>query len=88
VNATNARRSMADNGLLTITEASAMLRLRPSTLRAWILRRKLAYCKVGRLVRIKRADVEALITASIVPAREESGSGYSRSNGRLNGSEL
>jgi excisionase family DNA binding protein len=61
---------MADNGLLTITEASALLRLRPSTLRAWILRRKLPYCKVGRLVRLRRADVEALIAASVVPARE------------------
>ena len=60
---------MADNGLLTIAEASAMLRLRPSTLRAWVLRRKLPYCKVGRLVRIRRADVEALIITSLVPAR-------------------
>lgn len=60
---------MADGGLLTIGEASAILRLRPSTLRAWILRRKLPYCKVGRLVRIRRGDVDALIAASIVPAR-------------------
>ncbi len=57
--------------LLTIAEASALLRLRPSTLRAWILRRKLPYCKVGRLVRIRRADVEALIADSVVPARAD-----------------
>lgn len=61
---------MADPGLLTIAEASAILRLRPSTLRAWVLRRKLPYCKVGRLVRIRRTDVEHLIAASVVPARE------------------
>lgn len=60
---------MADSGLLTIAEAASLLRLKPSTMRAWILRRKLPYCKVGRLVRIKRADVEALIAESIVPAR-------------------
>ena len=60
---------MADNGLLTIAEAASLLRLKPSTMRAWILRRKLAYCKVGRLVRIRRADVEALIAESVVPAR-------------------
>lgn len=60
---------MTDAALLTIAEASAMLRLQPSTLRAWILRRKLPYCKVGRLVRIRRGDVDALIDASIVPAR-------------------
>ncbi len=59
---------MAESELLTIAEASAMLRLRPSTLRAWVLRRKLPYCKVGRLVRIRRADVDALIAASLVPA--------------------
>jgi excisionase family DNA binding protein len=55
--------------LLTVAEAAGLLRLKPSTLRAWILRRKLPYCKVGRLVRIRRADVEALIAASLVPAR-------------------
>ena len=57
--------------LLTIGEAASLLRLKPSTIRAWILRRKLAYVKVGRLVRIRRSDVEALITASIVPAATE-----------------
>jgi excisionase family DNA binding protein len=59
---------MADSGLLTLAEAANLLRLKPSTLRAWILRRKLPYCKVGRLVRIRRADVDALIAASVVPA--------------------
>ena len=56
--------------LLRIEEAAALLRLRPSTLRAWILRRKLAYCKVGRLVRIRRCDVDALLADSFVPASE------------------
>jgi excisionase family DNA binding protein len=61
---------MPESGLLTVAEAAALLRLKPSTLRAWILRRRLPYCKVGRrVVRIRRADVEALIAASVVPAR-------------------
>jgi len=60
---------MADTTLLTIAEASAMLRLRPSTLRAWVLRRRIPYVKVGRLVRIRRADVESLIAISLIPAR-------------------
>jgi excisionase family DNA binding protein len=62
---------MADSALLTLAEAAGLLRLKVSTLRAWILRRKVPYCKVGRLVRIRRADIEALIAASVVPARAE-----------------
>ena len=54
--------------LLTLPEAASLLRLRVSTLRAWVLRRKIPYCKVGRLVRIRRSDVEVLITASFVPS--------------------
>lgn len=57
--------------LLTITEVAGLLRLKPSTVRAWVLRRKLPYYKVGRLVRIRRSDVETLIAACVVPARSE-----------------
>ena len=57
--------------LLTITEASAMLLLRPSTLRAWILRRRIPYVKLGRLIRLRRADIEALISISIIPRKDE-----------------
>jgi excisionase family DNA binding protein len=56
--------------LLTLPEASSLLRLKTSTLRAWVLRRKIPYVKVGRLVRVRRADIECLIAASVVPARE------------------
>lgn len=59
--------------LLTITEAAALLRLKPSTMRAWVLRRRIPYVKVGRLVRIRRADVEAMVAASVVPARSAPG---------------
>ena len=63
---------MADSEpLITIVEAGAILRLRVSTLRAWILRRKIPYVKVGRLVRLRRADVEKLIESSVVPADVE-----------------
>lgn len=60
-----------DSALLTVGEAAGLLRLKPSTLRAWILSRRIPYCKVGRLVRIRRADVESLISNSLVPARTE-----------------
>jgi excisionase family DNA binding protein len=60
---------MADSGLLTLAETASLLRLKVSTLRAWVLRRQIPYVKVGRLVRIRRSDVETLVTASVVPAR-------------------
>jgi excisionase family DNA binding protein len=60
---------MTESALLTIAEAASLLRLKPSTIRDWVLRRRLPYYKVGRLVRIRRADVDALIAASVVPAR-------------------
>lgn len=59
---------MAD-ALLTIEEAANTLRLQPCTLRAWILRRKLPYIKLGRSVRIRRSDVDALLSRGFVPAR-------------------
>ena len=56
--------------LLTLPEASAMLRLQPSTLRSWILKKRIAYVKLGSRVFVRRSDLEALIAASFVPARE------------------
>jgi len=58
------------NDLLTIPEAAAALRLKPSTVRSWILDRKIPFCKIGRLVRIRRCDIEAFLTESLVPAGE------------------
>jgi excisionase family DNA binding protein len=57
--------------LLTLAEAASLLRLKVSTMRAWVLRRRIPYVKVGRLVRVRRSDVEALISKSLVPARSE-----------------
>ncbi len=62
--------------LLTVAEVASLLRLKPSTVRAWVLRRRIPYVKVGRLVRVRRADVEAVIERGVVPARcEESAKG-------------
>ena len=58
-----------DSGLLTVPEAAALLRLKPSTIRAWVCKRKIPFVKLGRLVRIKRSDAEALIEASLVGTR-------------------
>jgi excisionase family DNA binding protein len=64
---------MAETGLLTVVEAADILRLRPSTVRAWILHRKIAHVKLGGRVFLRKGDCEALIAASLVPARLEDG---------------
>jgi len=57
--------------LLTIAEASAALRLQTSTLRSWILKRRIAYCKLGSRVFIRRQDIDSLISRSVVPAQTQ-----------------
>jgi excisionase family DNA binding protein len=60
-----------DSDLLTVPETAALLRLKPSTIRSWVCQRRISYVKLGRLVRIRRSDVEALIAGSVVPAPGE-----------------
>jgi excisionase family DNA binding protein len=60
--------SVNSTDLLTVPEAAELLRLKPSTIRAWICQRKIPFVKLGRLVRIRRSDVEALIADGTVPA--------------------
>lgn len=55
-----------DSELLAVPEAAALLRLKASTIRAWVCQKRIPYVKLGRLVRIKRSDAEALIQASVI----------------------
>lgn len=59
---------MNDPELLTVPEAARLLRLQTSTVRSWVLQRRLPFVKLGRLVRIRKSDCFALIAASVVPA--------------------
>jgi len=64
---------MANSELLTLSEASALLRIKVSTLRAWrTQRRELPFVKLGGRVFVRRSDTEALIARSIVPMHEAS----------------
>lgn len=56
-----------DAALLTLPEAAALLRLQPSTLRAWVLQRRIAFIKLGRLVRFRRTDLDKMLDQSVVP---------------------
>jgi len=58
--------------LLRVEEAADFLNVKPSTIRAWLLRRKLPKVRVGaRAVRVPREALEKLIAENTVPARQE-----------------
>jgi excisionase family DNA binding protein len=58
--------------LLRIEEFAAILNIKESTVRAWILRRRIAKVRVGRrAVRIPASEVNRLIDAGITPAQED-----------------
>ncbi len=55
--------------LLSIPEFAAALRVTPACVRRWKILNKVAYTKVGRLVRIPSTEVNRLVTENFVPAR-------------------
>lgn len=57
--------------LMRVPEAAAFLNVKESTIRAWLLKRKLPKVHVGeRCVRIPREALEKLIAENTVPMRE------------------
>jgi excisionase family DNA binding protein len=56
--------------MLTVSEVGQRLGLKPATVRLWIAKRKLGYVKLGRSVRIPELEVDRIIRANTVPARE------------------
>ena len=57
--------------LLSVQEASEMLALKPATIRAWLLRRKLPRVNCGRAVRIPAEAIAQFIERNTIPAKEE-----------------
>jgi excisionase family DNA binding protein len=55
--------------LLTCAQAGDALGLKEATIRVWIARRKLAFVKLGRAVRVPQDAIEEMITDNTVPAR-------------------
>ena len=60
------KRGSAPDRLLTVSEAD-LLGLRVATIRAWTLRRKIGYSKLGRSVRIPESEIDRLVKAGFVP---------------------
>ncbi len=58
--------------LLRVDQAAEQLGVKPSTIRAWILKReKLEVVKVGRLVRITERSIEDLIDENTIQPRKD-----------------
>lgn len=57
--------------LLTVPEAACRLGVTPACIRAWVLRRKLPYVKINRLVRIQASVIDRLVADNTIPARGE-----------------
>lgn len=58
-------------GLMTVRETADFLRLKESTIRDWVLRRKITYVKLGGRVFVRKTDAADFISKRVVPARPE-----------------
>jgi excisionase family DNA binding protein len=54
--------------LLTVPEAATALRVKPSTVRAWILKKRIPKQKAGGKVLLRRCDLEEFLRKGLVPA--------------------
>jgi excisionase family DNA binding protein len=64
------RFEQSQGGMLTVEQAAQELGVKESTLRAWLLRRKIGRAKLSaRCIRIPRGEVGRLIKENTVPAR-------------------
>jgi excisionase family DNA binding protein len=57
------------NGLLTAKQVAETLGLQESTIRAWLVQRRLPRVKCGRAVRIPLKAVKRFILENTIPAR-------------------
>ena len=57
-------------GPLTVREAARALSLSPATVRAWIAARRLGYIRLGRAIRVPTDEVQRVLAAGAVPARD------------------
>ena len=62
-------RIRSDGKLLTSQQLADEIGLKVSTVRAWVLRRRINVVRVGRAVRIPRTEVERLMKEGFTPAR-------------------
>lgn len=56
---------LPDAALLTVGEVSKTYRVPPSTVYSWVQRGDLVHFRVGRLIRIRREDLEDFLERSL-----------------------
>jgi excisionase family DNA binding protein len=57
--------------LLTTPQFATALSVTPACVRRWLLERKIASVKLGRLVRIPISEVQRLVESGMRPARKD-----------------
>lgn len=57
--------------LLDVDEGAAFCHVKPSTIRSWILKRRIPFVRLGRRVFLRRTDLDHLIERSVIPAQEQ-----------------
>jgi excisionase family DNA binding protein len=57
--------------LFSVNEAAVFLHLRPSTVRSWILNRRIAYLKLGGKVFLRKLDLQKVLDEALIPAQRE-----------------
>jgi excisionase family DNA binding protein len=52
---------MKEDGLLNWQQAARILSVKPATIRAWTSKGRISSIKLGKIVRYRRTDLEAMI---------------------------
>ena len=56
---------------VSVLKAAESLGLSVHTIRAWIAQRRIAHVRLGRAIRISRAEIQRLLDAGLTPARRQ-----------------
>jgi len=57
--------SVVEDRLLTVKEAANVLQVSSSAIRRWLYQRKLTKVKIGRCVRLRKSDVDRIISGGL-----------------------
>lgn len=58
--------------LLRVEEFARGLNIKPATVRAWLLRRRISFVRVSsRAIRIPASEVDRILSEGMIPARKD-----------------